>query len=158
MIGKKFCAPIIFVLLLVGSAALLGGCGKKEKPPEPSSPISQAPAPPPNAGAPAGMASGKPVTIADAEAAMKKSDCFTCHAVDKKLVGPAYSWVAFRYKDDKDAVAKLSAKVKNGGAGNWSAYTGGVAMTPHPQLSDAEIKAMVQWVLSQPPVQAPPKV
>lgn len=88
---------------------------------------------------------------------MRKSDCFTCHAVDKKIVGPAYAWIAYRYKDDKEVVAKLVATIKKGGMGQWNAYTGGVVMTPHPQLSDDEIKAMVEWVLSQTPVE-PPKV
>ncbi|MDD5328940.1 MAG: c-type cytochrome [Sulfuricella sp.] len=157
MISNKRCASVVFILLLAGTA-VLGGCGKKEKPPEQPSPISQAPAPTP-APASAGMAASNPaVTIADAEAAMKKSDCFTCHAVDKKLVGPAYSWIAFRYKDDKDAVTKLAASVKNGSTGMWAAYTGGAAMPPHPQLPDHDIRAMIQWVMSQQPVEAPPKV
>jgi len=88
---------------------------------------------------------------------MRKSDCFACHAVDKKIVGPAYSWVAYRYKDDKEAVTKLADKVRKGGMGQWNAYTGSVVMTPHPQLSDDVIKVMVEWVLSQTPVE-PPKV
>lgn len=96
-------------------------------------------------------------TLADAESLIKKSDCLACHAVDKKLVGPAYAWVAYRFKDDKGAADKLAAAVKNGSSGLWTAYTGGVPMPGHPQLSDQEIKAMVEWVLSQKPVE-PPKV
>lgn len=160
MIERKFAAPVLGVLLLAVSAVLLSACGKKEKPQEPSSPmapLSQAPAPAaPEAAMPAGQAAGSAgVTAANAEAAMKKSDCFTCHAVDKKIIGPAYSWVAYRYKDDKEAASRLVAKVKQGGMGQWNAYTGSVVMTPHPQLSDDEIKAMVEWVLSQTPVEPP---
>lgn len=157
MIERKFAAPILGVLLLAASAISLSGCGKKEAPQEPSSPVaplSQAPAPKaPEAALPA--ANGAAATVASAEAAMRKSDCFTCHAVDKKMVGPAYAWVAYRYKGDKEAVAKLAAKIKTGGMGQWNAYTGGVVMMPHPQLSDDEIKAMVEWVLSQTPVEPP---
>ena len=159
MIDRKFAALIPGILLIATSAISLSGCGKKEAPQEPSStvaPLSQAPAPKaPEAALPA--ADGAAVTVAGAEAAMRKSDCFTCHAVDKKMVGPAYAWIAYRYKDDKEAVAKLATTIKNGGMGQWNAYTGGVPMTPHPQLSDDEIKAMVEWVLSQTPVE-PPKV
>jgi cytochrome c len=79
------------------------------------------------------------------EALMKKSDCFTCHQVKVKVVGPAYKDVAKKYKGDPKAVAALVKKVKEGGQGVW----GQVPMSPHPQLKDEEIKAMVQWVLAQ---------
>lgn len=92
----------------------------------------------------------------DAEALMKSSDCLSCHAVDTKLVGPAYGWVAHKYKGQSGAADKLAQKIKQGGAGNWNALTGGVPMPPHPQLSDADAKAMAEWVLKQKPI-APPK-
>jgi cytochrome c len=56
---------------------------------------------------------------AAAEAMMKKDGCAACHSVDKKIVGPSYTEVAAKYKGDKDAVAKLSKKVKEGGSGVW---------------------------------------
>lgn len=87
---------------------------------------------------------------------MKSSDCFSCHAVDTKMVGPAYAWVAHKYKGQSGADKKLAQKIKQGGAGNWNALTGGVPMPPHPQLSDADAKAMADWVLKQKPI-APPK-
>lgn len=79
------------------------------------------------------------------EAAMKKSDCFTCHTVKTKLVGPAYKDVAKKYRNDPKAVEKLVLKVKNGGSGNW----GQIPMSGHPNLKDDQIKAFVQWVLAQ---------
>lgn len=73
------------------------------------------------------------------------SNCFACHAVDHKLVGPAYQAVADRYAGKGDAVvAKLVKKIKDGGAGDW----GDVPMTAHPELSDADITEMVHWILS----------
>jgi cytochrome c len=75
----------------------------------------------------------------------KKNGCFACHAVDKKLVGPAYKDVAAKYRGQKDAEAKLFTKVKNGGTGVW----GTVPMPPNSHVSDADIKALVKWVLSQ---------
>lgn len=80
-----------------------------------------------------------------AEALMKKSDCFSCHQVKMKVVGPAFKDVAKKYKGDAKAVEKLVAKVKAGGQGVW----GQVPMAPHPGLKDEELKAMVTWVLAQ---------
>jgi len=80
---------------------------------------------------------------AAADAMMKKDGCAACHAVDKKIIGPAYQDVAAKYKGDKDAEAKLSDKVKKGGVGVW----GQIPMPPNAQVSDAEIKALVGWIL-----------
>jgi cytochrome c len=75
---------------------------------------------------------------------LQKSGCTACHANDKKLVGPAYQDVAAKYKGDAGAAAKLAAKVKNGGSGVW----GAVPMPPNAQVSDADIKAMVAYILA----------
>ena len=75
----------------------------------------------------------------------KKSGCMACHAVDKKVVGPAYKEVAAKYKGDKDAEAKLFKKVKEGGMGVW----GQVPMPPNSFVKDEDIKTLVKWVLSQ---------
>ncbi|MGZ5037998.1 MAG: c-type cytochrome [Usitatibacter sp.] len=75
----------------------------------------------------------------------KKSGCMACHAVDKKVVGPAYKEVAAKYKGDKDAEAKLAKKVKEGGVGVW----GQVPMPPNSTVKDEDIKTLVKWVLSQ---------
>ncbi|MEK8090878.1 c-type cytochrome [Thermithiobacillus plumbiphilus] len=84
-----------------------------------------------------------------AEALMKKSDCFSCHAVGNKVVGPSYKDVAKKYKGNAKAPAMLADKIIKGGAGNWNAVTGGVPMTPHPQISKADATAMAKWVLAQ---------
>lgn len=78
------------------------------------------------------------------EALAKKYNCLACHAVDKKLIGPAYKDVAGKYKGDKGAEAKLIGKVKNGSSGTW----GQVPMPPNAAVPDADIKALVKWVLS----------
>jgi len=81
--------------------------------------------------------------FANPELAQKKN-CMACHAVDKKLVGPAYKDVAAKYAGQKDAVDKLSQKVIKGGAGVW----GAVPMPANTQVSDAEAKQLVQWILT----------
>ena len=75
---------------------------------------------------------------------MKKNGCNACHSEDKKLIGPAYKDVAAKYKGDATAVAKLSEKVKKGGSGVW----GQIPMPPNTQVSDADIKKMVELILA----------
>ena len=81
----------------------------------------------------------------DAKELAQKSGCLACHSVDKKVLGPAYKDVAAKYKGDKTAEAKLIAKVKAGGSGVW----GPMPMPANsPQVKDADIKTIVEWVLS----------
>ncbi len=79
-----------------------------------------------------------------AEAMMQKNGCAACHGVDKKIVGPSYQDVAAKYRGDKDALAKLTQKVKAGGSGVW----GAVPMPPNVQVPEADIKALVSWILT----------
>ena len=82
---------------------------------------------------------------AASDALAKKHNCFACHAVDKKVVGPSYKEVAAKYASDKGAEAKLIDKVKKGGAGVW----GQVPMPPNASVPDADVKALVSWILGQ---------
>jgi cytochrome c len=88
----------------------------------------------------------------DLTALMQKNGCVACHAVDKKIVGPAYQEVAAKYKGDAGAAAKLATKIKAGGTGVW----GQVPMPPNPQVSDADIKTMVAAILAIKPAAAAP--
>ena len=72
------------------------------------------------------------------------SGCMACHQVDKKVVGPSYQDVAKKYAGQKDALAKLSAKVKAGGKGVW----GEIPMPPNAAVKDEDIKTLVKWVLA----------
>jgi cytochrome c len=85
-------------------------------------------------------------TSAFAQADLAKSkNCLACHAVNAKLVGPAYKDVAAKYAGQKGAEDKLVQKVMKGGAGVW----GTVPMPANPQVSEAEAHTLVKWVLSQ---------
>jgi len=77
------------------------------------------------------------------EALAKAKNCFACHSVDKKIVGPAYKDVAKKYAGQKDAEAKLVEKVMKGGKGSW----GEVPMPPNP-VTKEEATKLVKWVLS----------
>lgn len=72
----------------------------------------------------------------------KGKNCFGCHSVANKMVGPAFKEVAAKYKGDKKAAATLAAKVKAGGVGAW----GQIPMPPN-NVSDAESKQLVNWIL-----------
>ena len=79
------------------------------------------------------------------EALAKQHACVACHVVKgPKTVGPAYAEVAKKYAGQKDAAAKLAEKVKKGGTGVW----GQVPMPPNPNVPDADVKALVKWILS----------
>ena len=71
-------------------------------------------------------------------------NCMACHAVDKKLVGPAYKEVATKYAGQKDAVDKLAAKIIKGGSGVY----GPVPMPANTQVNEADAKTLAAWVLS----------
>ncbi len=74
----------------------------------------------------------------------KKKNCMACHQAEQKVIGPSYKDVAAKYAGQNDAVAKLSQKVTKGGAGVW----GPVPMPANPQVSDAEAKQLVQWIMT----------
>jgi cytochrome c len=85
---------------------------------------------------------------ADMPPLAKKSGCTACHAIDTKVVGPAWMDVSKKYKGDGAAKAALIEKVKKGGKGNWTEVTKGVPMPPYsPRVSDAEIEELVTFVL-----------
>ena len=82
-------------------------------------------------------------TAQASEELAKKYNCLACHQTDKKLVGPSYQDVAAKYKGQADAADKPVAKVKAGGVGVW----GQVPMPPNPTVPDADLKALVTWIL-----------
>jgi cytochrome c5 len=104
---------------------------------------SAAAAPPAAAAAPAAKA-GASLDLQSGQAMMQKYGCAACHAVDKPVVGPAYSQVAAKYRGDNTAATKLEQKVKAGGSGVW----GAVPMPPNATVPDADIKALVSWILT----------
>jgi cytochrome c len=81
--------------------------------------------------------------MANQELAQKKN-CMACHALDKKLVGPAYKDVAAKYAKDKDAAKKLAEKIIKGGSGVW----GPVPMPANTQVTPAEAETLAKWVLT----------
>ena len=82
--------------------------------------------------------------FADLALATSKN-CMSCHAVDRKVLGPSFKDIATKYKDDKAAADTLAAKIIKGGSGVW----GPVPMPANTQVNEAEAKKLAAWVLTQ---------
>ena len=79
-------------------------------------------------------------------ALVEQHGCFTCHAIDHKVIGPAWKDVAAKYRGDPGAEDRLVKKVSNGGKGVWGNT---VAMPPFgPYVKEADIRTLVRFVLS----------
>lgn len=83
------------------------------------------------------------VAMANADLARAKN-CMSCHATSSKVVGPAFKDVAAKYAGQKDAEDKLTQKVLKGGSGVW----GPVPMPANGQVSEAEARTLVKWILT----------
>jgi len=81
----------------------------------------------------------------DVEALLKKNSCATCHKLDAKSAGPSYKEIAGEYGGDGDAPALLAERIKKGSAKVW----GPTPMPAFGKLSDADVAAIVKWILSR---------
>ncbi|WP_434513499.1 c-type cytochrome [Dechloromonas sp. ARDL1] len=73
----------------------------------------------------------------------KAKNCLTCHAADKKIVGPSYKDIVAKRAGEKGAEAALAQKIKAGSKNEW----GTVPMPPN-NVSDAEAATLAKWVLA----------
>ena len=74
----------------------------------------------------------------------KKNNCLSCHAVDKKMVGPAFIDISKKYAGDKAAAKMLAARIKGGSKGVW----GQIPMPPNANVKDADAEALAKWILA----------
>jgi len=86
-----------------------------------------------------------PVDGAAATALAQRSACMACHAVDRRLIGPAYQAIAAKHKGME--VAKLAASIRAGGAGKW----GPVPMPAQPALTEENARILAAWILAGAP-------
>ena len=77
-------------------------------------------------------------------AMMRSSDCFNCHAVRQRIVGPSLLEIADRYRGMPEAVAASVERVRRGSVGVW----GEVPMLPHAQHSRQQVEQMVRWIFA----------
>lgn len=82
---------------------------------------------------------------ADGAAIAKANNCMTCHGVDaRKMMGPSFKEIANRYKG-KNVEALMVERIKKGGSGEW----GAMPMPAQPQLSDADARVIVKWMMAR---------
>ncbi|MEO6975427.1 MAG: c-type cytochrome [Gallionella sp.] len=86
---------------------------------------------------------------------VKQLQCLSCHAVDRKVIGPAWRDVGKKYKDAKNfeyngkeypLFEGLVMKVSKGGSGHWGTFPM-PANDPTGSKKD-KIEKMVKFVLS----------
>lgn len=90
-------------------------------------------------------AAGSAGSAIDVQALLNNNACLGCHAIAQKIVGPAYKDVAAKYKGDAQALSKLQVSIRKGSVGKW----GQTPMPPFAALTDAQIKALAEFVLKQ---------
>ncbi|MGO4330599.1 c-type cytochrome [Cupriavidus sp. 2TAF22] len=100
--------------------------------------------------APQGAGAAAPAAVAtagshDPLALMAANNCSACHAVDKKIVGPAFRDVAAKYANQPGAAALVAQNIAAGGAGKW----GQVPMPPYPGLAKEDLQSLAQWILGR---------
>jgi cytochrome c551/c552 len=81
----------------------------------------------------------------DVNELLNSNGCLGCHAVNTRVVGPAYRDVAARYHGDPQAAMKLTKSILEGSSGHW----GQVPMPPNAGVSEKQAKALVDFVLKQ---------
>lgn len=100
-----------------------------------------------------GAVAAVPANVTQATAAPASTDglnlvkqyaCVACHGVANKIVGPGFNEIAAKYKGDATAAAALAGKIRNGTSGTW----GAIPMPAQSQVKDADLKTMVNWMLS----------
>lgn len=93
----------------------------------------------------AGQPLATSVAKIDAMALFQSNSCLSCHAIDHKVVGPAFHDVAAKYANDPQALAKVTSSIQHGGAGKW----GEIPMPPFAQLSPDDLQTLATFILDQ---------
>jgi cytochrome c len=76
--------------------------------------------------------------------------CFSCHAMDHKKVGPAYTAVAQRYAHNPNAADILQDAILNGHQGTWGVIPM-PAYAPDGYLNPQQALDLAQWILNLKP-------
>jgi len=94
------------------------------------------------------VAAAAPAAAPDsaARALAQKSTCLTCHAIERKVVGPALRDVSKKYAGRADAVEYLSRRMIEGSTGVW-----GAVPMPAQNISPADARALAAWLAAGAP-------
>jgi len=87
-----------------------------------------------------------PHDFAHGYALAEQKGCLECHDIGRRVIGPSYAAIARHYRFDPGARERLPYVIRGGSIGHWGDR---FAMWPQPNLTDAEVEELVDWVLSQ---------
>ncbi len=90
-----------------------------------------------------GVSIAWPTPAVASTALAQKYTCVACHQPVVKVVGPSWKEIGARYSDGKGTAAQLAASIKAGSSGKW----GAMPMPAQPQVPEADLQALAQWVL-----------
>jgi cytochrome c len=85
--------------------------------------------------------------IAKVKDILTANACMACHTIEKKVVGPSYTEVGAKYKGKEAEAATLTKHVREGSSGVW----GPIPMPPNKNISDADLKIVVDWLIAGAP-------
>lgn len=94
----------------------------------------------------AGFSAGSPATPVEVQKLVEQYGCLSCHGLVHKQVGPGFSQIAERYRNDPTAAATLATRLQNGTVGRW----GRLVMPRQPHMTEAESLTLARWVLARP--------
>ena len=77
----------------------------------------------------------------------KAKQCFSCHQIDKEMIGPSFKAIAKKYKGMANAEIMLAERVKKGGTAHFGTATM-PSQAARVELTDAEAKSLVAWILA----------
>jgi cytochrome c len=86
----------------------------------------------------------------------RQKGCLACHKIEGKLIGPAFSWIAYKYKDDKkNGKNAIVDSIINGSKNKW-VMSWGIPMPPVKKITEAQCIELADYILSLDPI-APPQ-
>ncbi|MGA7750831.1 MAG: c-type cytochrome [Gallionella sp.] len=90
------------------------------------------------------------VAHADTKSLAVEKQCFSCHTADIQVgKAPPFRAIAEKYKGKANVEANLVQKIKNGGVGHWGSIPMPAIEGERPDVSDAEARELVAWILAQ---------
>ena len=84
------------------------------------------------------------VQFAVGQAIMKKSDCYNCHTLNVTNIGPTFTQISEKYKNDPKAEEYLAGKIRNGGSGVWTKV---IAMPAHSAITDNDARSIAKYMM-----------
>jgi cytochrome c len=83
--------------------------------------------------------------FAVARSLISHADCKNCHSINTKNVGPMFTQISAKYKDNPAEIERLAHTIRTGGSGKWG---GPIAMPAHPSISLNDTRTIVNYIIN----------